>query len=315
MTIGTQKSKSILFSFSRQCFTIVAFLPLLMAFCFLVCVTPVLSCCYVFIKVIHGTVILGTNLFNSSHPYKIHAVRGEVLEELKLNAAEIIRTLRKPSAGLRIEDVFSIEESATDPEIQLFRKILISLKSVCPHSDVDNFSSKFLDVMTQCKQRRVFRTALLIFWIKLEGLFNHSQFTLRNITRVQSQRPETAEALLESEEDEFHFQQEHISAQIVEFLDIKFEKSFNPGNHLFTCERGCCGAGCLWIVTEIHEIYFLYFYRKSAKLRTLHYLIEPYFARCSYCALCLYIICAPIVASFIAGITFCLVTGTRPFQL
>ena len=285
-----------------------------MAFCFLVCVTPVLSCCYVFIKVIYGTVIHGTNLFNSSHPYKIHAVRGEVLEELKLNAAEIIRTLRKTPTGHRIEDVFSIEESSTDPEIQLFRKILITLKSVCPHSDVDNFSSKFLDVMTQCQQRRVFRTALLTFWIKLEGLFNHSQFTLRNITRVQSQRPETAEALLESEEDEFQLQQEHIFAQIAEFLDMKFEKSFSPGNHLFTCERVCC-AGGLWIVIEIQEIYFLYFYRKSAKLRTLHYLIEPYIARCSYCALCLYIICPPIVASFIAGIIFCLVTGTRPFQL
>ena len=233
----------------------------------------------------------------------------QVLEELKLKAAEIIKTLRKKSAGLRIKDVFSIALS-TDPDTQLFRELLIILKSVCPYTDVDIFSSKFLDMITGCQEekKQVLRTLLVNYLIKFEGIIKASQSRLRKLTRVQSKRPEASESHLESEQDEFQRQLEHILARIAEFLDKQFEKSFNPGNHLFTCERVCCGAGCLWIVTEIHEKYFIYFYRKSAKLRKFHHFIEPCMDRCSYCALCSYIIGSPIVILFIGGIIYYLVS-------
>ena len=237
-----------------------------------------------------------------------------VLTELQLIAAEIIRTLRKTSAGLRIEDVFSIEESSTNPEIQLFRKLLITLKSMCPDRDFDNFSSKFLKVIKQSQEakKQVFLTHLIVFWIKFEGFDKHSQSRLRKLTGVQSQRPNASESQPESGQDEFQRRREQIFAQIAEVLDKQFEKSFNPGNHLFTCERVCCAAGCLWIITEIHEIYFLYFYRKSAKLRKFHHFIEPCMDRCSYCALCSYIIGSPIVILFIGGIIYYLVSVIIP---
>ena len=236
----------------------------------------------------------------------------QVYEELKTKAAEMIRTLRKTSAGLRIEDVFSVGLS-TDPEIQLFLKILNILKSVCPYSDVDNFSSKFLHVIKQCQQKQVFRTLLIVFWIKFEGIVKASQSRLRKLTRVQSQRPDALEILLESEQDEFPHRQEQIFPQFVELLDKQFEKSFNPGNQLFTYERVCCAKG-LYIITEIQEIYFLYFYRKSAKLRKLHHVFEPCMDRCSYFTCCSFLLSATVVGAFITAIIFCIVNGTVPFQ-
>ena len=237
----------------------------------------------------------------------------QVLEDLELNAAEIIRALRKTPAGHPIEDVFSIEETSTDSELQLFRKLLVSLKYVCPDSDVDKFSSEFLHVIQQCQQKQVFRTLHIVFWIKFEGLVKHSQFRLRKLIRIQSKLPPASQLTLK----QFKLQRRRkkIFGRIAKFLDKQLKKSFNPGNYLFTCERAvnvlqsyyCYPGWCLRIFTGIHEIYFFHVYRKSFMLRKLDTMKK---AKKLLCVFCIYVLGTPIFILGIGGLIYHLVSKT-----
>ena len=100
----------------------------------------------------------------------------ECLKPMKKATGRIIDELKKKSSILVMEKVFKKRgrcvrvNQITNVCAKQYNIFLRQLRKHVPEAQLDIFASKLLEVIQSSKEKRVFRTQFLVFWIQLQCL-------------------------------------------------------------------------------------------------------------------------------------------------
>ena len=189
----------------------------------------------------------------------------------------------------------------SDGMLDLFPNLINILEKYCDPEAVKKFASKLLRVIKECKEQKVFRTLLQVFWIKVECIIKDSigcQYSTEIVVSETNFDEENTSVVEDNQPVASQTQTSPLRTiwdENLENIDAAFEKTFNPESHLNVSERACGFTSVLWIITKLHELYFYYIFRKIRFWRKFHRKLEPCMFYCSYLFVCSYVIIVPII--------------------
>ena len=183
----------------------------------------------------------------------------EDLAPLKQVVARIILGLEKGSTAYHLESAFNGKASGNDDtHAKNYLEFVTLMGKELDERASDVFAEKLLNVITESKNQKSFKSQILSFWIKIYCLLDNAFIS-------NEKRPELGaselDILLGGKNYSNRCYPDSARKKILLNIDALFEKHFNPGTCLSCCEQIYDNKRVLWLICQIYEWFFKNMYK------------------------------------------------------